>query len=400
MNNKEGQKIRGEKMRILHTSDWHLGRSLHGYSLIEDQGYVLNKILEVIKTEGIDLLIIAGDIYDKTIPSEAAVELFNAFLSKVILEYKVCTIAIAGNHDSGERIDFGSSLFENQGLYIVGKCDKGYKRITVHKNQEEIDVYLIPYIEPAYVREIAQDERIKRHDDGIGYLVSKIKEEQRKVPTLIVAHAFVTGGDGSDSERRLSVVGGAELVDAAHFKDFTYTALGHLHKKQAMGAPHIRYSGSLLKYSTSEAKQEKGFVIVDIKDKDHVEIEERTLESLRDVRILTGQLEDIISSSSEDTHKEDYVYARIKGEPVQDVTAVLRHIYPNILGSEWLIEDRSIGEAPENTLGTDFLKAKERTVTEVFMEFLEYIDELDFDAEETTYIEEIVGEIEEGKHEA
>lgn len=386
-------------MKILHTSDWHLGRSLHGYSLIEDQAYVLEGLLEKLKEDQVDVLVIAGDIYDKTIPTEAAVELFNHFISKVILEYKITTIIISGNHDSGERIDFGSKLFESQKLYIVGKCANGYQKVTVKLEEEELDVFMIPYIEPAHVREIAKDDTIKRHDEAMAYLVNSIRAEKRTVPTLLVAHAFVAGGDVSDSERRLSVVGGAELVSAGHFKDFTYTALGHLHKRQAMGAENIRYSGSLLKYSVSEANQKKGYVLVDIKDKDTIRVEEKELTTKRNVRVLTGLLEEIIAAAAQDEHKDDYVYARIKGVPIADVTATLRQIYPHILGSEW-VKETSTGEIEEEQQQTDFMATKEKTITEVFMEFLDFVGDGTFDEEETAYIKEVIKEIEEVKYEA
>lgn len=387
-------------MKILHTSDWHLGRSLNRFLLIEDQACVLEQLLETIRKEAVDVLIIAGDIYDKSIPNEAAVELFNRFLSKVILEEHVSVMAISGNHDSNERIQFGSELFESQNLYIIGKDAKGYKRITLQKDDEEIDFYLLPYMEPAEVREIAEDESIRRHNESVGYLVDSIKKEKRDVPTILIAHAFVTGGDVSDSERRLSVVGGAELVDANHFKDFTYTALGHLHKKQAMGGAHIRYSGSLLKYSISEANQDKGFVLLEVDRDGKVNIEERSLRPLRDVRILKGTAQELITNGSLDEHKEDYIYARVFGEYVQDITAKLRQIYPNILGSEWIQEEAKIEvKELESSEQTAFLDAKERTITEVFMEFLDVVADTTFDEEETSYIESIIKEIEEAKDE-
>lgn len=389
-------------MKILHTSDWHLGRSLGGFSLLEDQRYILEQILQIIESEKIDMLIIAGDIYDKSIPSEGAVELFNEFLSKVVLEHKIYTVAIAGNHDSEERIDFGSKLFESQNLYIIGKSNKGYEKLHITIKDESVDVFLVPYIEPSKVREIAGDESIKRHDEAMAYIVGEMKKEQTANPSIVVAHAFVTGGEVSDSERRLSVVGGAELVSAEHFADFNYTALGHLHKRQAMGREYIRYSGSLLKYSISEANQAKGYVILDLDQEGHIKIEERSFEVLRDVRVLKGSVEEIIAASENDAHKDDYVYAKLTGHYVQDVTARLRHIYPHILGSEWVIEEDSKSQIADDALkpNTDFLKTKERTVTEVFMEFLEFIGETDFEADEIEMIEEIVKEIEEGKNEA
>ena len=326
-------------------------------------------------------------------------ELFNAFLSKVVLEHKIYIIAIAGNHDSEARIDFGSKLFESQNLYIVGKSDKGYERIEVAVRDEVVDFFLVPYIEPSKVREIAVNEEIKRHDEAMAYLVGEMKKAQTVHPSVLVAHAFVTGGEVSDSERRLSVVGGAELVSCEHFSSFNYTALGHLHKRQAMGKQNVRYSGSLLKYSISEANQSKGYVVVDLKSDGTMDLTEGSFEVLRDVRVLQGSVEQIIVQAEADSHKSDYVYAKLTGNYVQDVTARLRHIYPNILGSEWVIEEgkNQIGDLNAPKPATDFLKTKERTITEVFMEFLEFVDETDFEADEIEMIEEIVKEIEEAK---
>lgn len=385
-------------MKILHTSDWHLGRTLHGFSLIEDQAYMLSELLKVIKEEKIDILIIAGDIYDKSIPNEEAVKLFNQFLSDVVLEEKVCTIAIAGNHDSNERIDFGSELFRSQELYIVGKAVKGYENIRIKRNEEEVDFYLIPYIEPAKVRELSRDETIRRHDEAMAYLCSEIEKEKREVPSIVVAHAFVTGGEVSDSERRLSVVGGAELVDASRFEAFTYTALGHLHKRQSMKGDKIRYSGSPLKYSISEAGYSKGYVLLELNGNE-VNVEERPLKSLRDVRILKGSVDEIITASEYDQSRGDYVYARLRGDVVEDATAILRQIYPYILGCEWINASKEDEEEMVREENRSFLQTKERSISEVFMEFLDFLGEIDFEEEEKGYIESLLKEIEEGKDE-
>lgn len=395
---RENKKKEVKKVKILHTSDWHLGRTLHGYSLIEDQRYILDQLLDCIQKELVDVLIIAGDVYDKAIPNEAAVELFNAFLGKVILEYKIETLIIAGNHDSHERLNFGSEIFRSQKLYIVGTCKRGYERVTLKKGEEVIDVYMLPYVEPAEVRQLAGDENIRRHNEAMGYLTEAILAEKREVPTLLVAHAFVTGGDVSDSERRLSVVGGAELVDASHFMDFTYTALGHLHKRQAMGSHSIRYSGSLLKYSVSEANQKKGFVLLEIDKEGLLTVEERELIPLRDVRVLKGPLEKLIEEAISDEHREDYVYARIVGIDVENSVARLRNVYPHILGTEFVEESKEAGETQE-VGSSDFLNQKQKSITEVFMEFLGYVSDKTFEEEERTYIQKVITEIEEGRDE-
>ncbi|MGL5676252.1 MAG: exonuclease SbcCD subunit D, partial [Cellulosilyticaceae bacterium] len=322
-------------MKLLHTSDWHLGRTLHGYNLIEDQKYILDQILTYIKAYKIDALIIAGDVYDKSLPNEEAVALFNWFLGEVILGYHIPTFIIAGNHDSNTRIHFGSELFSGQGLHIVGKCREGYKCITLEK-EEPVNFYLIPYMEPQEVRELAGDPSIKRHDDAMRYLTGKIEEEKQEGAKIAVVHAFVAGGDLSDSERRLCAVGTAEMVGVDCFKGFTYTALGHLHKPQAIGTEAVRYSGSPLKYSLSEVNQPKGVTCITIEKGELAEVEELPLQPKRNVRLIEGPMAELvkIGATLEEQLKNDYVYARITDRETEDMVGTLRNIYPYILGAE------------------------------------------------------------------
>lgn len=387
-------------MRILHTSDWHLGRSLHGYNLLEDQTYIIEQILQFIKEEPVDLFIIAGDVYDKALPNEEAVALFNSFLNRMILEHKIPTVIIAGNHDSNTRIHFGSELFASQQLYIIGKCKKGYERIRF-VGDEPVDLYLIPYMEPAEVREIAKDDTIKRHDDAMRYLVKQIQEEQQEGARVVVGHAFVAGGDLSDSERRLCAVGTAEMVGADCFKDFTYTALGHLHKPQAIGGSEaIRYSGSPLKYSLSEANQPKGFTCVTIKDGLLDRVEEIPLVPLRDLRIIEGPIEELIKVGTQlgEKEKSDYVYARITDKQVEDVVGTLRQIYPYTLGAEFVI---SGGKNKDSlTSQSDFETKRSQSIVELFQEFVDFVSDKELADEEKAYMDEVIKEIEEGTYEA
>lgn len=386
-------------MKILHTSDWHLGRTLHGYSLIEDQSFMLEQIIEYIEQENIELLIIAGDVYDKALPNEEAVALFNHFISKVIGEMELPTVIIAGNHDSNTRLHFGSELFASKHLYIIGECERGYHKVTLIKD-EEVDLYLIPYMEPAKVREIAGDESIKRHDEAMRYLTGEILKETRQVPTILVVHAFVAGGDLSDSERRLCAVGTAEMVGADCFKPFTYTALGHLHNPQKVGAETIRYSGSLLKYSVSEANQRKGFVKLDVRNGLLEEIEEVSLPPKRDLKVIQGPLEALIKSAAElpEEKRQDYVYAKVEGKPVEDVVGVLRQVYPFILGAEFVSVKTKQGEQVERQ--SEFEAQKKKPLTELFTDFMSYVGEIDLNEDEVDYMNQVIREIEEGKNEA
>lgn len=383
-----------EIMKILHTSDWHLGRTLHGYSLIEDQAYILDQLIEYMIQEKIELLIIAGDVYDKSLPNEEAVALFNHFISQVIGRLEIPTVIIAGNHDSNTRIHFGSELFASKHLYIVGECEKGYQQVTI-EGSETIDVYLIPYMEPAYVREIAGDETIKRHDDAMRYLTRQIEKEKNDRATLLVVHAFVAGGDLSDSERRLCAVGTAEMVGADCFKPFTYTALGHLHKPQAIGGEHIRYSGSLLKYSISEANQPKCFVKLEIVDGKLTTLEEVSLKPKRDLKIVQGPIEAIVKAGAQlgEEERQDYVYAKIESKGTEDVVGLLKQIYPYTLGAEFVM-NKTTSKGRESKQ-SEFEARKKKSLSELFIDFMDYVGETTFDEEETAYMGEVIKQIEE-----
>ena len=383
-----------EIMKILHTSDWHLGRTLHGYSLIEDQAYILDQLIEYMIQEKIELLIIAGDVYDKSLPDEEAVALFNHFISQVIGRLEIPTVIIAGNHDSNTRIHFGSELFASKHLYIVGECEKGYQQVTI-EGSETIDVYLIPYMEPAYVREIAGDETIKRHDDAMRYLTRQIEKEKNDRATLLVVHAFVAGGDLSDSERRLCAVGTAEMVGADCFKPFTYTALGHLHKPQAIGSEHIRYSGSLLKYSISEANQPKCFVKLEIVNGQLTTLEEVSLKPKRDLKIVQGPIEAIVKAGAQlgEEERQDYVYAKIESKGTEDVVGLLKQIYPYTLGAEFVM-NKTTSKGRESKQ-SEFEARKKKSLSELFIDFMDYVGETTFDEEETAYMGEVIKQIEE-----
>ncbi len=383
-----------EIMKILHTSDWHVGRTLHGYSLIEDQAYMLDQLIEYMIQEKIELLIIAGDVYDKSLPNEEAVALFNQFISQVIGRLEIPTVIIAGNHDSNTRIHFGSELFASKHLYIVGECEKGYQQVTI-EGSETIDVYLIPYMEPAYVREIAGDETIKRHDDAMRYLTRQIEKEKNDRATLLVVHAFVAGGDLSDSERRLCAVGTAEMVGADCFKPFTYTALGHLHKPQAIGSEHIRYSGSLLKYSISEANQPKCFVKLEIVDGQLTTLEEVSLKPKRDLKIVQGPIEAIVKAGAQlgEEERQDYVYAKIESKGTEDVVGLLKQIYPYTLGAEFVMNKTTSKDRESKQ--SEFEARKKKSLSELFIDFMDYVGETTFDEEETAYMGEVIKQIEE-----
>ncbi|MDA3903730.1 MAG: exonuclease subunit SbcD, partial [Desulfuromusa sp.] len=249
-------------MRILHTADWHLGRIFNKQYLTEDQRHILNQFETYLEQTPPDVLIIAGDIYDRSIPPEEAISLLDNFLSKVVLQLKIPTILLGGNHDGQERMNFGSRLMENAGLYVVGSIASKPIKICLDDEHGPVYFYPIPYATPIGCRDIFPDDEIKTHHDGMEKLIAAVKSvHPESARSVLITHAFVAGSEESDSERLLGV-GGATDVSPGLFKEFDYVALGHLHRPQQAGAEYIRYSGSLLKYSFSETQHQKGMTLV------------------------------------------------------------------------------------------------------------------------------------------
>lgn len=348
-------------MRILHTADWHLGKMFYGEYLTEEQARVLTKqLLPLIKEERIEALIIAGDIYDRSLPPVGAVALFDEILTKIAVEAHVPCFIISGNHDSATRLSFGNALMEKEGIFIGGELATLHSPIVLEDRYGAVAFYLLPFAEPAVVRQYYNEETVKDHETALRCLRSaqKIVPDTRSV---CVAHAFVTGGVPCDSERPLAI-GGSECVDVSCFDGFSYTALGHLHGPQkAGGRDNVRYAGSLLKYSFGEAKQKKGVSIVEIDAKGHAAWEQIPLVPQHDVRIIQGRFADIMTRPEENT--EDFLLVRLEDEePILDGLAKLRKKYPHVLALE--TPNRMIQGAPERKF--DVRHTNER---ELFLNF-------------------------------
>lgn len=321
-------------MRILHTADWHLGKMFYGGYLTEEQAYVLEKqFLPMVRDEKVDAVVLAGDVYDRSLPPADAVELFDEIATKLTTELKVPFFVISGNHDSAARLSFGSRLLEKQGLYIAGDLDKLSGPVVLEDANGPVAFVSLPFAEPAQVRHFFQAEDIKEPTTALErlcqYQSASLPKGMRRV---CLAHAFVTGGISSDSERPLSI-GGTDLVDTSVFDDFSYTALGHLHGPQQAGKATIRYAGSLLKYSFGEARQKKGAVLVELDGQGQTAIEFLPLVPSRDVRVIEGLFDDIMEAH--DDRCDDFVLIRLKnGEPILDGMAKVRRKYPNALALE------------------------------------------------------------------
>lgn len=322
-------------MRFLHTSDWHLGRILHNVHLTDDQAHVLEQFVEIVRDTEVDAVIIAGDIYDRAVPPAAAVELLDEVLSRLVLDLKVPTIVIAGNHDGPERLGFGARLLKERGLHIAGTLQQGLKSIPLEDEHGLVHVVPIPYAMPEVVREWAKDADIRGHQAAIKTLVNYARQDlPSSARQIAVAHAFVAGGEESDSERALSI-GGSGQISTASFNGFDYVALGHLHRPQNVGSEKIRYSGSLLKYSFSEVAHTKSVSLVEMDMHGGVTVSEIPLQPRRNLRSVQGTLQEVIAAAVDDPYKEDYIQAVLEDDDVLlNPMAKLRQVYPNALHVE------------------------------------------------------------------
>ncbi len=355
-------------MKILHTGDWHIGKLVHGLHMTEDQGYLLKELTTLLQTEKVDVLIIAGDVYDRSIPPTEAVELLDEVLSTIVLDLGIKVIAISGNHDSPDRLEFGSKLLRDRGLHIAGKLQPSVEPVVLEDPYGEVRFYPIPFCEPAVVKALYKMDSVSNHDAAMKTVLAPITETlDPGVRNVCISHGFVVGTEEpetSESERPLSI-GGSEYVSAEYYQAFDYVALGHLHRPQRVSKDGIRYAGSLLKYSFSEAKQKKSVTLIELKEKGKMTIEEKVLKPRRDLRVIEGDLEDLMNRevySLENT--EDYIHAVLtdKGTLYEPMNK-LRSVYPNILQLE-----RVRMELLE-TGGDQVVEMKGKNPTELFLEF-------------------------------
>lgn len=378
-------------MRLLHTSDWHVGRQLHGVSLIEDQAYVLDQIVDITARESVDAVIIAGDIYDRAVPPAEAVKLLSNTLNRLCRDLGKQVILIAGNHDSGDRLGFGADLLGSSGLHIVGALQPEVTRITLQKNGMDVDVFGLPYAGPLTVRQVLGAE-VSSHDEAMSALLDKVHEARVEGrPTVVVGHCFVDGALECESERPLSV-GGADRVRASLFEPFSYAALGHLHGRQYQGKEHIRYSGSILKYSFSEADHHKSVTLVDLQPSGQVDTRYVELDAIRDLRVVEGSLEQILEVGKTDTRSDDFILARISNtESIIDVMGKLRDVYPNVLQMQntGVREDGKLPGASR-----EMLKKSHMTLFEDF--FKESHDDELSDEQRAYMVDLLAGLVEEG----
>lgn len=316
-------------MKFVHISDLHLGKRVNGFSLLEDQKYILTKIINTIDDEKPDGVLIAGDIYDKSVPSVEAVQLFNDFLCR-LAKRNLQVFVISGNHDSAERLSFASSLIDLSGIHIAPVYDGKIEPFVLEDEYGKVNVYMLPFIKPTNIRTIFETEEITDYTDAVKYAIEKMNINTKE-RNIIVAHQFVTGAVRSKSEE-LSV-GGIDNVDVSVFDSFDYVALGHIHKPQKMVRDTVRYCGSPLKYSFSEINTDKSVSVVVLKEKGNVNITTVGLIPKHDMREIRGRYDDIVLKANyENTATKDYIRIILTDEDdIPDVMNKLRYIYPNLM---------------------------------------------------------------------
>ena len=347
-------------MRFLHTADWHLGRIFYGQYLTEDQAHVLeHQFFSILKDEKIDGILLAGDVFDRAVPPIEAIKLWDSVITRLAMDYKVPLFVVSGNHDGAERLEVGRSMLSESGIHIWGSPHHALRPFEFESSDGKVAICPMPFSEPRRISDALgfskNESKLVDTDITEGSLFTYVdtneqetdalnlhnydqmyqawsdylyKQVPKRMRSIAISHAFVMGGEVGGSERTLSV-GGSEQVSPHVFKDFHYTALGHLHGPQRMGADHIRYSGSPLKYSFDEHAQKKSFTIIDMDTNGKVDISTIPVEPKRDVVILEGYFEDLLNNKElQAKHKDDYVQARLLDTmPIMDGMAKLRQVY-------------------------------------------------------------------------
>ena len=374
----------------MHLADLHLGKRVNGFSMMEDQEYILNRILEIMEEEQPDGLLIAGDVYDKTIPPAEAVRLMDDFLTAVAAK-NVPVFLISGNHDSAERVAFGHQLMQGSGIWISPVYDGTIRRHTLEDRWGEVNIYLVPFLRPSVVRSFFPDAEIGDYTDALRTIIEDLQLDTSK-RNVVLAHQFVTAAgalpETCDSEQ-LSV-GGLDRVDGSVFSPFDYTALGHLHGPQRVGSETIRYAGSPLKYSFSELHQKKSVTVAELRAKGETEIRQIPLQPRREMIELRGTFEEILEEARKKGEPQtDYYHMILTDETdVVDALSRLREYYPNIMLLDY---DNRRTRSQKEVEQLD--RVEERTPGELFAALYEQQNGQEMDSDRKEYLDGLIREI-------
>lgn len=378
-------------MKLIHLSDIHLGKRVNEFSMLEDQAHILKKILAVVDEEKPNGVLIAGDVYDKSVPSTEAVQLFDDFLVR-LAERKLPVFIISGNHDSPERLSFANRLIDAVGIHLAPVYNGVVEPITLSDEYGPVNVYMLPFIKPAHVRGFFPDTEITSYSDAVAAAIGRmnIDKTQRNV---LITHQFVTGAQRSDSEE-LSV-GGTDNIGAEVFCDFDYVALGHIHGPQNMDSGRIRYCGSPLKYSFSEAAQQKSVTVAELKEKGTLEIHTVPLIPRRDMVELKGSYQQLTLREfyENTTYQEDYTHITLTDEEdIPDAVAKLRAVYHNLMKLDY---DNTRTRHSAAISGAENVET--RSPIDLFAEFYELQNGLPMSAEQTELVASLIEKIWEGE---
>ena len=374
-------------MKIIHLADLHIGKRVNEFSMIDDQKYILNQILEIIDKEKPDAVIIAGDVYDKQVPSIEAVELLDSFISD-ISKRKTTTFIISGNHDSAERLAFGSTLMAMGKIYISPVYNGKISKYTLKDDFGSANFYLLPFVKPSHVKRFFPDKKIESYTDAIKVVIDNLKLDTSEI-NILIAHQFVTGASRTESEE--ISVGGLDNVDASVFEDFDYVALGHIHRPQKIGTERIRYCGTPLKYSFSEVNDTKSVSIIEINSKEDFNLRMIPLIPKRDMRKIRGTYEELTTKTSyENTNTDDYIHVTLTDEfNVADAIQKLRVIYKNIMKLEY----DNMRTRESRKINLDDMVIENKNPLEIFSEFYKLQNNKEMNDEQKEIIKKIMEEV-------
>lgn len=377
-------------MKFLHLSDLHIGKRVNEFSMLEDQEYILTKIINIIDDEKPDAVVLAGDVYDKSVPSAEAVQLFDDFLCR-LAKRKLQVFVISGNHDSAERMAFGGRLMDISGVHMSPVYNGKVEAISLDDEFGKVNFFMLPFVKPANVRRFFEDAEIESYTDAVRVAVENmnVNADERNV---IVTHQFVTGAEKCESEE--ISVGGSDNVDASVFDSFDYVALGHIHGPQNIGSERVRYCGTPLKYSFSEAKHNKSVTIVELKEKGSLEIRTVALEPKRDMREIKGTYAEIaLKDNYINTNTDDYMHITLTDEEdIPDAIGKLRVIYPNLMKLDY------DNKRTRSSAKLDIIEnIEQRSPLDLFSEFYEKQNNQPMTDEQSEFMKSLIESIWEGE---
>lgn len=373
-------------MKIAHISDLHLGKTLHNFSLIEDQEYILNQIVQKIVENKVEVLLVAGDIYDKNVAPEAGIKLFRKFLNDLV-NINIKVMVISGNHDSAERLTFGGEFMTDKGIFFSKVYDGNIEPIVLKDENGSVNFYLLPFIKPSIVQHYFPDEKIESYEDAVSCAVKQM-ELNSSERNIIVAHQNILSAERCESEE--NVIGGLDAVSDQIFKDFDYVALGHIHKQQEIGKSKVMFSGTPLKYSVSELDHNKVMPVITLGKKGEKDIELVPLVPKRELRQIKATFDEIMKNSKNDPYNaEDFIDVILTDEnDVLDAISTLRSVYPNIL---IITYDNKATKAAESV--EKFDAVDEKKPLDVFEAFYKARRGTDMDDMQKEYIQSLIENI-------